>query len=322
MKRTLIKFSPLLTKLLSHVNDLQGQIWTSVSACNIWSWEMQGSLHRQGGSLTGKVMGSTAWEQGLRREVWEYLPQLRAWQCRAFCGLKSRDELRGHTSQHSVPVFGFTWCGSSASPSQECAGAVSQGQGKDMSHVKAGASLAGGAAPDPHQSSPGCSWSLQRGQGTALFLQEEHPRGPMHPTLPPISQQLPGREHPFIPGHLPCHTHCNICVPVPKLDPPGAGAGPSRHRFLDILSDFLFLKYENNISLCLCRERSGWVCSSASGRASNVLCRVWKGWLPPALPLMTLAAAADLAHGPRSPRWFSSHLSWVFPSDLLPPGQS
>lgn len=121
-------------------------------------------------------------------------------------------------------------------------------------------------------------------------------------------------------------THRATSVPLSPnwgnvLDPPGAGAGLSRHHFLDILSDFLFFKYENNISLCLCRERSGWVCSPASGRASNVLCRVWKGWLPPALLLMTLAAAADLARGPYSPRWFSSHLSCFFPPDLLPPGQ-
>lgn len=96
----------------------------------------------------------------------------------------------------------------------------------------------------------------------------------------------PGREHPFIPRApaLP-HTvqHLHLCPQSREtccvLPPPGAGAGPSQHRFLDILSDFLFLKYENNISLCLSRERSGWVCSPASGRASNVLCRVWKGWL-------------------------------------------
>lgn len=153
-------------------------------------------------------MGRIAWEQGQRRKVWEYLLQLTAWQCRAFCGLKSRGELRDRASRHSVPASGLTWK-LNFSPAG-CPGAVSQGQGKDVSHVSSE------EQPRPHakaHQAAGSSWSPQRGQAAALFLQEEDPRGPMHPTLPSLPQQLPGREHPLIPWApaLP-HTGQHLCL--------------------------------------------------------------------------------------------------------------
>lgn len=160
----------------------------------------------------------------------------------------------------------------------------SQGQGKDVSHVRsvcfAGRRSCLRATPKlPRQ----LMVTAARPRHSSV-LQEEHPRGPMHPALPPLPQQLPGREHPFIPWApaLP-HTAQHPC-PCPQTGiSREQEQGPAGTVFLISYQTFLFLKYENNISLCLCRERSGWVCSPASGRASSVLRRVWKGWLPPAL---------------------------------------
>lgn len=142
------------------------------------------------------------------------------------------------------------------------------------------------------------------GRATALFLQMEDHKGTVH---------LCASCSAFLWQRAFLHS-LGTCTAIPStasvslspkqgdtLDALGAGAELSQNRFLDILSDFLFLKQENNIYLCLCLERSGWVCSTASGRASNVLLRVWKGWLPRGLLLMTLAAVADLTHEPCSP---------------------
>lgn len=153
-----------------------------------------------------------------------------------------------------------------------------------------------------------CSWwSLLRGQAAALFLQMEDPRGSVHPALPSLSWYLLGHARASLHslGTCTARPSATSVSLSPKqgdtLDALGAGVGLSRHRSLDILSDFLFLKQENNISLCLCRERSGWVCSTASGRASNVLCRVWKGWLPP--------------HR-QACRWWHWQLRQIWPMDL------
>lgn len=86
---------------------------------------------------------------------------------------------------------------------------------------------------------------------------------------------------------------------------------------------FSFSKWENNISLCLCRELSGWVCSPVSGRASNVLCRVWKGWLPPhrGPAVDDIGSCGTLGLQAITPCSIFIPPLLLFPQGLLPPEQ-